>query len=614
MNGIKGIAVALAAVLAQGAFAAKIVVTDTYDIDSAEKVAEVRASDGLDIAEGATVTYSDAETPLILDVPVTGAGTFRATSGNKLVLLADNSGFLGDWDVTDTMTAVSNRYGLGSSATKEARFSRSDASTYLFMLWFGGNGLTNDVPLRLMSGGRWPLKENVAELRDKTRVAVFNGKITKQVALTLCCFPAIYNGGTGSNGGSLVVAPINNSVDDYATGMDGQWARFGGLIGDGAGNISLDGGNNAVIDFYLDATGSTFGDYLSVKRARLHCGARNVLKAGNYSGAHQTNRRIQLGDKYTTVQWRTAVVDLNGYDQLCPLLRSSWTPAETDGETYLTQVTSSTGPATLTMTYDGSASTCTRFEGQVSVDWQGTGTYGIANYVSTSTGELKVTSGAVELKWGAGWSGDAVVTNADACLVVSSARGFSNGTSKVLVSGGGRVEVAAGGVAKLGELTVGAGGILDLAEGATVSAAKMTVNDRTIPVGTYSPAAFAAEGLGDFVTGDGRIVVGTAAVTRGANPFDAMVFDLYLPKTTDRATVDDIQDAVTHAAATPVRPWPSRTIRRRTRRGTRRSASRLRSRSRSARTSRNGTTTSRTSRRRSTRSSSRRTSERTPTA
>lgn len=490
------------------AFGAKIVVTDSYEIDSAEKIAEVLASDGIDIAANATVTYSDAAHELVLDKPVTGGGLFSVNGGKHLVLMGDSRDFTGSWEVGGTSTiAVSNRYGLGSSVTTKITI-LSGAKTKA--LTFGGDGLTNDVPITSLA--------NVNFRNSKDDTFVQNGLYTHSKAQTVYGGGLVFRGGFNNTSGSITFGAPENA--DY----DGQSVRFEEKpLKMGGGHITFGGSGSAVLDYYLAVAGNTSAN-VNISRCRVHCEAKDVLPKTNVGGLINYN----LGGKYDTAQYRVSVLDLNGYDQSALSVHSNWTPLEDDSASkYISEVTSAT-PATLTISPTEVRTTATRFTGAVSLDYSGRGTYSIAKLLSTTTGKLIVSSGTVELKWGAGWSGDAEVRDG-AVLGVASKRAFTGGA---------------------GTVTVATGGKLVFTAGSRMEVDSLVLDGTAVPAGAYTAEGLVASGFGEFVSGSGEIQIGAEpAALSGSHIRDNMVFDLVLPQETASVTSADIVDGLTWSAA-----------------------------------------------------------------
>lgn len=113
-------------------------------------VPNVAALGTIDMGPGSVVVCSGLSEGFALP-QTTGFGTFAILDTDGVVLSGDSSGLTapGGFLISNSCVAVSNRYGLGSSQSAAARIycgTKSDVLT------FGGEGLTNDVPLQIWPG------------------------------------------------------------------------------------------------------------------------------------------------------------------------------------------------------------------------------------------------------------------------------------------------------------------------------------------------------------------------------------------------------------------------------------------------------------------------------
>lgn len=513
--------------LGGAAFAAAVVVGDgeTYEAKDAASVTTLASADSITVAAGGVIDYTDADDELVLACPVSGEGTIKATSGKKILVLGDNSGFLGDWQIVSPVV-VSNRYGLGCSESKGAFFQSGSTKD---SLKFGGNGLTNDVPITLAVA----VSPLLRKMDETTGELVLNGLVTHKAASTFYTPNATYAGGIKETSGSLTLNIYNGADNNYGAKVNGAWMRIVEKpIQEGAGNLGFGGANNAILNVLFSATGSV-ANQTSISRCHFYCGAANVVpKQGE-----GTLNNIVLGGPYTTTQWRTAIFDLNGFDQAVLNVYCNWTPAEGDGENYRSEVTSPS-EATLTVSPTGRKTTATKYTGAVSLVYAGTGTNTFAHLLSTTTGRLTVkTGGAVGFKWNAGWQGP-VTVEGGARLIVNSACAFMGGTS---------------------DIDVAEGGVIELSDGAAFEVKSLTLGDFEVPSGTYTVAGMAAAGYGAYVTGAGRVTVaGDVEPITGTHPKDGLIYEMVLPNETAegvRATADDVLDGATWSAATPYRAY-----------------------------------------------------------
>ena len=502
---------------------------ETYSASDLATVEALQNATGISIAAGGTLEYSDSSNALVLNAPISGEGTIKTTTGKSMVVLGDNSGFTGQWRLVSPVV-VSNRYGLGTENTAGVYFESGATGG---ALKFGGAGLTNDVPIFFTVAS----PSGVVIFRDANDLSgpfVQNGLITHSKALTISTHDAIYRGGVKETSASLTFSMPNNSKYNNTS------VRFeNNPINEGGGHLILCGENSDVVNYCFDVAGSKCGDRFYIYRARLHRGAEDVLPR-HYQSPFEC-RDVELGGKYNTTQWKTAVLDLNGFNQVARSVYCNWygNVLEADGETYVTEVTSASA-ATLTLTNSLTRTTATKYTGRVSLSCNGTGTYTLANLLSTSTGTLTVGDGfTVGFKWRAGWSGD-VVVKSGGTLVLDSERAFLEKKSNLSVETGGAITVTANAVVELASLRLG---------------------DREIPGGVFTREAFVAAGLGDFVAGDGVIAVADgsgADAVHGTNARDGLIFELFPKNTTadgEWVTAGDIADGATWSADAPFAPY-----------------------------------------------------------
>ena len=87
--------------------------------------------------------------PMDLDFPISGKGTVSFASMDEVVIFSDNSALVspGHFEFTNTHVCVSNRYGLGSSATGSCMFYTTAGTANAKKLRFKGPASTNDVAI-----------------------------------------------------------------------------------------------------------------------------------------------------------------------------------------------------------------------------------------------------------------------------------------------------------------------------------------------------------------------------------------------------------------------------------------------------------------------------------
>ena len=501
---------------------------ETYNASDLASVTALQSATAITIEEGGTLEYSDSANELVLSTPISGGGTIKTTTGKKMVVLGDNSNFLGDWQLASPVV-VSNRYGLGCGESLGVYFKSGATGD---TLKFGGAGLTNDVPLNSLEASGLNLKLRDAD--DFSGPFVQNGLITHKVSLGMQTHDMILRGGIKETGASLSFSmPHESKYNETSVRIESN------QVVEAAGVISLGGSNYAIVHYYLDVPGSTCSKF-TMSRSYLHCGAENVVPKNNSTLKYGD---VELGGKYDSSQWRTAVFDLNGFNQAARSVYCAWynNVLEDDNPAkFITEVTSPVDrPATLTLTNDLDRTTVTKYTGSVSLDCNGSGTYTFAHLLSTTTGKLTVGDGfTVGFKWNAGWGGDADVKSGGT-LVLNSAKSFLGGKSV---------------------LSVEEGGVVELTENAVVELKSLVLGGREIQGGTYSRDAFVAAGLGGYVTGTGSITIAedsASAAVHGTNARDGLLYEMVLTNVTAEgawATSGNILDGATWSAASPFLP------------------------------------------------------------
>ena len=204
---------------------------------------------------------------------------------------------------------------------------------------------------------------------------------------------------------------------------------------------------NGTYRFNSQTPYSSAASYWSISEGSptMICGADNIINADYVWGSSsEANPRCDFR------------LDLNGHDQSLKYIEAGRS-AEYTGAGMVWAVVRSDADATLTMT-DSTAKTRGNtlvFEGNVSFDYAGNGTYNLYNLASTTKGLLTVSSGTVGICGrGAAWNGDVLVKNG-ATNRMESATSLTNGVSKVTVENGGLLYVGAGAVLRVGECRLG---------------------------------------------------------------------------------------------------------------------------------------------------------------
>jgi hypothetical protein len=225
------------------------------------------------------------------------------------------------------------------------------------------------------------------------------------------------------------------------------------------------------------------------------------------------NATLEMGTSGSNYRKVGASIDLNGFDQKIKRLKRGWDYNGTyanqkDGYSTVTSLT----PASLEVTSDVNQQTdithvstylytAFRFTGAAGFHFSGTGDFGFTNITSTTVGQLRVSSGNVNIYAGGGWIA----------------------TTNVLIEGTGILNVnknvnnAALGP-QLGEsnceLVIAENGKLNVAEGETVTVKYFFIENetgykRSMPSGIYGSESSGV--LQDFVLncfpGSGKIRV-----------------------------------------------------------------------------------------------------------
>lgn len=419
----------------------EVVVSDA-DVAKVAQVASIAMS------PSSSLVFSNETQKLDLTAKLltSGASKLSFVCGANVILDGDNSGYAGTTSIDATSTViVSNRYGLGASETPAVTVAASG------VLLFGGNGLTNDVPL-MTEGSR---QFQVDPENDGTFVQ--NGTLNVGSGPTVTFGDAELNGIYKNISGSMSTSVL----DGHRVTMNGSASCVGYFKLEGSGT------------FLFNSTGNSWGRIYNYS-AYVHmvCGETDVLKidAGTETGF------VHI-DAWDPIR---GSLDLNGYDQTIPYIYFNTAPAA--GKTTAYQVKSDT-PATLTFNeakandYIGAI----KFSGQVGFRYASAGKYTLRNIVSDSIGKLTVEKGTLEISDKAGWSGDIEVTGGK--LILSSIYSAGNNTT----------------------ITVSGDGELNIPEGCVVFAKKLVAGGRTIDTkGRYPVSDLQIPG----VTGGGQFWVG----------------------------------------------------------------------------------------------------------
>ena len=457
---------------------ARVVVTDA----DAAKVSAVRS---ITLLPSASLVFSNVSKRVDLQADVSDNGNAKITlvKGAYVILDGDNSNYVGKTTVDAMSTLiVSNRYGLGTSATPAVAVENGG------VLLFGGNGLTNDVPLKTFGDRQF----QVDPVNDGAFVQ--NGTLDVGNGPTITLGDAEINGLYQNSGGGSMTTVVK------------------------AGHrLLLNGKVNCVGYFMFGTTGGgtvVFGPELNMSAAGRYydsagiypfvCERENVLTVGN----GEENGFLNIDASATEV----GSLDLNGFDQEIPYI--TFITGQTAGKKTFYPVKSDT-PATLRFLQSGADELvgALKFMGQASFEYAGQGKYTFRNIVSTSKGTLTVSSGTVELADGAGWTGDINVTGGK--LILSSF--YSAGADTTI--------------------TVSGDGELNIPEGCKIPARRLVAGGRTIDVtGRYPVSELQIPG----VTGGGEFWVGNELYVSPTGSDDNNGFSRETPKKTLQTVLDEM--------------------------------------------------------------------------
>ena len=425
----------------RGAFAgwpdsgvAFIPVGSAVEIATEEDVTKVAGLDGVvflddgsEAAAKSSVKYT-AATPLTLAARVSGPGAFIAENSGRLVLLGDNSALIapGHFAFTNSPVIVSNRCGLGSSATGAAWLMFGEQSS----IDFGCDtpAFTNDVAIKYERSG-----SNLVTIGPRNAGEEFcqNADFIHQTG------GYVYIRNTVKFIGGLV-----KNVDGYATGPGAtRYLYFNAASGHDAANPAhlwfKDGVTFSFHYCLFLYNGAKYG-------LNVHFG--KTAKPYNSAGFCAWHYVFEDDDVFTAggTPWPYGgKLDLNGHDQSMSQIALTYcggTPTATSGTKY---TVTTEKPATLTCTSTSQQYMPAKFSGAAGYRHDSTGTNRIVNAISDSTNLLDVAKGGVILKWSAGWGGDALV-RAGASLELDSDKAFLDGKSRLEIEAGGKLVLKAG--------------------------------------------------------------------------------------------------------------------------------------------------------------------------
>ena len=408
-----------------GATAAIATADDVVNVANLDGI--VFLNDGSDAAKASCVTYTAAE-PLRLKAVVSGLGSFIATDAALLTILGDNSALVapGHFAFTNSPVIVSNRCGLGSSATGAAWLMFGARSS----IDFGCDtpAFTNDVAIKYERSG-----SNLVTIGPRNAGEEFcqNADFIHQTGGT------VYIRNTVKFIGGLV-----KNVDGYAAGPGAtRYLYFNAASGHDAANPAhlwfKDGVTFSFHYCLFLYNGAKYG-------LNVHFG--KTAKPYNSAGFCAYHYVFEDDDVFTAggTPWPYGgKLDLNGHDQSMSQISLTYcgnTPTASSGTKY---TVTTDKPATLTCTSTSQQYMPAKFSGAAGYRHNSTGTNRIVNAISDSTNLLEVAKGGVVLKWSAGWGGDALV-RAGASLELDSDKAFLDGKSRLEVEAGGKLVLKAG--------------------------------------------------------------------------------------------------------------------------------------------------------------------------
>ena len=357
--------------------------------------------------------FTNSSNSVTLDAELLGSGGIRAqNAAGGLEISGDNRNLTGAMWFSNTPVTVSGRYALGSSARSVTHI---DAR-----LLFKGEGLTNDVPLRI-EGDRKTRDKGFTDNGDRF---VQNGNVTLYTnrnndPLDLFLENIDFNGNVSCNG----IKGLEFTV--YGV------CRFNGTFYAGAQNV---------ISWNLAAADSELHMH---KRDGFWAGM-TIYGPGKYicdgEDALCAERVLRLGS------WSSGHLDLNGFDQQARELRVS---RGTSADVFT--ITSST-PAQIHLTLDnpGERMVPISFQGAAGLDFGApfvgsavADVFALSNVVSETTGLLSTTNGTVvSLVAGAAWYGDLLVDGAESRIILDSRATLNpKNTSTVTVRNGGKLQI-----------------------------------------------------------------------------------------------------------------------------------------------------------------------------
>ena len=389
-----------------------------------------------------------------LKANVRGYGRIVADNSFLLTLSGDNSNLLTGCRFTNSKVCVSNEFGLGSSSTTgtyvdfgstgSLHFGLPDAKAFTnhCAITYTGNENTRAIVFGSEAVDEYFVQDGnlLHDNVDTKRPVTFKNNfemISGRFPSTARKGKPLYFYTTDDN---AVVRFSNDTVIDTS---GGDASRRDGLYWLGNGTVWLGQDTEPVLDIFANSGG------------RINIGSGAALNGLRSLWCYLNDTPIDNPTRY---------IDLHGHDMAVGTIRADSGPSESNTKYHIIR---SEEPATITIsgyaTTSYNSSHACLFDGNLSVVMaDAISTNVFCSVVSRSSGDMTVTAGTLELKWGAGWSGTNVTVSGTGVLRVNSVRAFTNGVQKLNVSGDGKLVLCASSTAKFAEATFGA---VSLAQG-----------------------------------------------------------------------------------------------------------------------------------------------------
>lgn len=416
-----------------------------------ENIDDVMALTEIKAGVGVKVICRTSGRALDLKASVSGGASFVFHDAGTVVLSGDNSGLIspGGFAFSNTTVVVSNRFGLGGALAAAATFCpAAPCANNLSTLFFGGDAVTNDVPLSFSYGFR------MGHLDPDVRFVQNADIVQEQGAAINLQYAGITNDFTIASNRTVSVNTLrllNDAVIRIPLGATLHNA-----------NANLGTGF-----YYIDGK-ITGGLAIEQCMKRFVFGRDEVLEVTECRFYDGSDKRFFF--------------DLNGYDQTLPRVIGN---QYTNEHQQCFDVVSET-PATLTLNgaANRSCGAAIRCSGAASLAYSGASTQTVGFAVSKTTGSLTVNSGALALEHGAQWLGTNVFVNGGSLIVRPTASVDTFGTADATRT----------------VLHVNDSGILELQSNSSTSAVRSAMIDGIeIDSGTYS-----SKNCG-WIAGDGAI-------------------------------------------------------------------------------------------------------------